>query len=107
MPFLKVLLGLGQLGDVGGGVLERDMLAGGKWRDQPPSLAIWLEPLRKARRFVCSGGIAARARRTGSAAGACMRAGPWLVRMVLADPTGVFACQRHFIDQSASQAGVE
>ena len=61
--------------------------------DQPPLLAICLEPLRQARRLLDGSGVTARARRTGSATGACMWSVPWLIRMVLADPAGVVAAE--------------
>src|SRR4051794_2190340 len=60
-------------------------------RDHPLLLAIGLKAFREARRLVGGGGIAARAWCTGCAAGTCMRSGPWLVGMFLADPAGVVA----------------
>src|SRR5258708_4427371 len=84
-------------------------------RDQPSLFAIWLEPFREARRLVGGGGVTARTRRTGSAAGARMRSLPWLVRMVLADPAGVLAQNashvrfpggNHFEKQSSTLSAV-
>src|ERR1700716_1651094 len=65
-------------------------------RLSPPGTFLAKRPLRKAQRLVGGDGVAARAWCTGSATGAGVRSGPWLVGMVLATPAGVLADQtRH------------
>src|SRR5262249_62391072 len=54
---------------------------------------IGLEALGQSRRLIRLRGIARRARRASAAAGAGVRALPWLVGMVLADPAHILAAK--------------